>query len=160
MQSSKLLAKRFKEVILDGKWVAVTNFKEQIDDLNLEQASTKIASLNTIAALTFHVNYYIAGVLQVLKGGSLDIRDKFSFDLPTLKDDEDWNKLKQEFFQNAEQFANHLELLTEEQLKGHFVMEKYGSFQRNMDGMIEHCYYHLGQVVLIKKCILEKDTQI
>ena len=158
MQTSKLLATRFKEVILNGKWVAVTNFKEQIDDLNFAQATTKIAYLNTIAALTFHVNYYIAGVLQVLKGGSLDIRDKFSFDMPTLKDESDWNKLKLELFQNAEAFTEQLELLTEEQLKGPFVKEEYGSFQRNMDGMIEHCYYHLGQVVLIKKCIVEKDS--
>ena len=32
-----------------------------------------------------------------------------------------------------------------------FVDEKYGSYERNLDVMIEHCYYHLGQVMLIKK---------
>jgi len=158
MHTAKPLALRFKEVILDGRWVAYTNFKDQIDDLDMAKATTKIGSLNTIAALTFHVNYYIAGVLQVLKGGSLDIRDKYSFEMPALKDDLDWVKLKNDLFQNARAFTEQLELLTEEQLKSHFVQEEYGSYQRNMDGMIEHCYYHLGQVVLIKKLILEKDA--
>jgi hypothetical protein len=34
-----------------------------------------------------------------------------------------------------------------------FVNEKYGSLQRNIDAMIEHSYYHLGQIVLIRKII-------
>lgn len=28
-----------------------------------------------------------------------------------------------------------------------------GTFLRNMDAMIEHAYYHLGQIVLIKKLL-------
>jgi hypothetical protein len=38
-----------------------------------------------------------------------------------------------------------------------FVDEKYGTYQRNIGGMIEHSYYHLGQIVLLKK-ILIKDS--
>jgi len=36
------------------------------------------------------------------------------------------------------------------------VEEKYGNYQRNIDGMIEHSYYHLAQIVVIKK-ILGKE---
>jgi len=35
----------------------------------------------SIAALTFHINYYVAGVLNVFQGGKLEIRDKYSFDM-------------------------------------------------------------------------------
>ncbi len=35
--------------------------------------------------LTQHVNYYISGVLNVFDGGTLDIRDKLSFDFPAIK---------------------------------------------------------------------------
>jgi hypothetical protein len=28
-----------------------------------------------------------------------------------------------------------------------FVDEKYGTYQRNIDGMIEHAYYHLGRLL-------------
>jgi hypothetical protein len=34
-----------------------------------------------------------------------------------------------------------------------FVEEKYGSYWRNIEGVIEHSYYHLGQVLLIQKVV-------
>jgi hypothetical protein len=43
--------------------------------------------------------------------------------------------------------------MPEEKLNQVFVDEKYGTYQRNIDAMIEHAYYHLGQIVLIKKMI-------
>ena len=61
---------------------------------------------------------------------------------------------------NAEVFANKVEQLEDNQLLDAFVDEKYGSYQRNIEGMIEHCYYHLGQISLIKKMILEKNKII
>jgi len=34
-----------------------------------------------------------------------------------------------------------------------FTDEKYGTYQRNLIGILEHSYYHLGQIVLIKKLL-------
>ncbi len=61
------LTKRFREVLLEGLWIANTNFKDQLSDVSWKQAVTKVGSLNTIAMLTFHIDYYIAGLIQVLK---------------------------------------------------------------------------------------------
>ncbi|MEM8891667.1 MAG: DUF1572 domain-containing protein, partial [Bacteroidota bacterium] len=44
---------------------------------------------------------------------------------------------------------------SEEKYKEGFVDEKYGTYRRNIDGMIEHCYYHLGQISIIRKMIAE-----
>ncbi|MBL0072977.1 MAG: hypothetical protein IPP34_14725 [Bacteroidetes bacterium] len=55
MIRSQDLANRLQEVLLDGKWIANTNFKEQILSINWEQATTKVANLNTIALLTFYL---------------------------------------------------------------------------------------------------------
>lgn len=153
---TKQLADRFREILLSGHWVTNTNFKEQLSDITWEKATTKVGSLNTIAALTFHVNYYIAGVLNVLEGGSLDIRDKYSFDLPPLKSQKAWEGLLNIMWSNAEKFADKVEQMTDDKLFDVFVDEKYGTYQRNLEGMIEHCYYHLGQIVLIRKLLLEK----
>jgi hypothetical protein len=153
MENPTQLANRFREVILNGTWIANTNFKDQLSQVNWEQAITKIGSLNTIALLTFHINYYVAGVLKVLEGGGLDIRDKFSFDLPPITSAEDWERLKNDLFSNAEKFANQVERMPEEKLEAGFVDEKYGSYRRNIEGMIEHSYYHLGQVSLLRKLL-------
>jgi len=105
MSASLQLANRFREVLLDGLWIANTNYKKQLSDLTWQQANTKIGSLNTIAALTYHINYYIDGILPVFDGGTLKIRDKFSFDAPPINSEKDWNTLRTSLLKNAELFA-------------------------------------------------------
>lgn len=158
MENSKQLAARFREVLLNGEWIARTNFKDQLSKVSWKQANKKIGSLNTLAALAFHVNYYIGGVLSVFEGGSLDIRDKYSFDMPEIKSPEDWEKLLMEMWSTAEKFAAHVEQMSEEKLDGPFVKEEYGNYRRNIEGLIEHSYYHLGQVSLINKMIVESGA--
>lgn len=155
MKNSTQLSTRFKAVILDGKLIANTNYKDQLSTINWRQATQKIGSLNTLAALTFHVNYYIEGVNHFFENGKLEIRDKFSFEMSPITSEEDWQTLRNRLFTNAETFANHVEGFTNEQLAATFVKEAYGTYRSNIETMIEHCYYHLGQVTLIKKMVLE-----
>jgi hypothetical protein len=147
------IANRLREVLLNGKWIANTNFKEQILSVSWEQSIQKVSNLNTIALLTFHINYYLKGLLQVFNGGQLEIRDKYSFDLPEIKSEADWNALVTDFVHNAEMFADKVEQMPDTLFDQAFVDEKYGNYLRNIEGVIEHSYYHLGQVSLIKKMI-------
>ncbi len=156
-KKTKLIADRFREVILNGVWIANTNYKNQLSDLTWKQATIKIGSLNTIAALTFHINYYIAGILNVFEGGSLEIRDKYSFNIPLIESQKDWEQLLNTMWNNAEKFANMVERMPDEKLDEVFVDNKYGSYQKNIDAMIEHSYYHLGQISLIKKMLLQDE---
>jgi len=149
------LTARFREVLIDGKWVAFTNYHDQLSQTDWKQATTQVGSLNTLAKLTFHINYYLDGVLNVFRGGALEIRDKYSFDMPPIESAADWEKLRSELFENAEAFAGFLSQIPEEQWDTPFVDEKYGTWLRNMQGTIEHCYYHLGQIVIIRKMIAE-----
>ncbi|MBK9336925.1 MAG: DUF1572 domain-containing protein [Lewinellaceae bacterium] len=153
MEPNQQIAHRLREVILNGRWIANTNFQDQLSDLGWEEAVKKIGSLNTIAALTFHIHYYISGILNVLKGGTLDIRDKYSFDMPPIESQQDWENLKDRLWSDTEAFAAIVEQMPAGKLNDAFVDEKYGTWQRNIDAMIEHSYYHLGQVTLIKKLI-------
>jgi hypothetical protein len=153
MSTSIALATRFREVILNGTWIANTNFKAQLENTNWEMVNQKVGHLNTIAVLAQHIHYYINGINQVFAGGTLDIKDKYSFDFPPITSQEQWNTFLQVFWKDAEIFANHVEQLTEEQLNADFTNPNYGSYYRNIDGMIEHSYYHLGQISLIKKML-------
>lgn len=153
MSSVSQLAKRFREVLLDGLWIANTNFKDQLSDVTWQQAVTKIDSLNTIAMLTFHIDYYIAGIVNVFEGGDLEIKDQFSFDLPSIESQQQWEALLSKLWTDSERFAALLEQMPDSQLDEVFVDEKYGTYRRNIDGVIEHSYYHLGQITLIKKLL-------
>ena len=147
------LASRLKEVLLDGKWIANTNYKEQLQDLDWNHAIKKVNNLNTIAALTFHINYYLAGLIEVFKGGELLIRDQYSFDMKPFESEQDWFQLRDDFLRNAEQFIELVLQMEDSIFDKAFVNEKYGTYLRNIEGVIEHCYYHLGQISLIKKII-------
>ncbi len=157
MSDPKQLANRFREVFLNGKRVAYINVNSVLSDVTFEEALTPIRSLNTIALLTFHINYYLAGVLQVLEGGTLDIKDKYSFDMPPMNTNNEWKEMRNKLLINAEKFAQHIDVMTSQQLSSNFVKEEYGDYLLNINMMIEHTYYHLGQIAIIKKMIRESN---
>lgn len=155
MKRSIDLANRLEQVLLNGLWIANTNFNEQLEHIDWVEATQKIGNLNTIAALTYHVDYYLSGILNVLKGGNLEISDRYSFDLPLITSEKEWKILVNNFLANAKTFVSEVAKIPDTKLDDSFVDEKYGSYLRNMEGVIEHCYYHLGQIVLIRKLLSE-----
>lgn len=153
-----ILANRIREVILSGKWIANTNLKELLSDVGLGMAMKKTGQHNSIAALTFHIHYYLSGVMRVLEGGPLDIRDQYSFDMPQMNSEADWKNLQETLWSDAERFANVVEKLSREQLVADFANPKYGSVYRNIEAIIEHSYYHMGQISLIKRLITQQTA--
>jgi uncharacterized damage-inducible protein DinB len=109
--------------------------------------------LHSIAALAQHVHYYIAGILNVFNGGNLDIKDIYSFDFPPIHTIEQWHTFLAVFWTDAASFTQKLEEMDENTLNSIFVKKEYGTYYFNINTLIEHSYYHLGQIVLIKKLI-------
>lgn len=157
MTQPTLLAKHIREVHFGGNWTWV-NLKQTLEDVSLEQATKKIYSCNTIAALTYHINYYVNAIMNVLRGTPMNAHDKYSFDVPALNTEEEWQALRDKVLREAEQIAILTEQLPDEKLPEIFVEEKYGSYNRNLLGLIEHTHYHLGQIVILKK-IIEQETK-
>ena len=153
MNYSSYLANRLREILLSGKWVVGSNFKQQMADLKWTEAKMKIENFNSISDITFHINYYLSGVMEVFKGGNLTIKDKYSFDAPEIKSEMDWKVRKEKLVKDSEEFIELIEDMESKRLMDICVKEEYGSFLRNVDVIIEHAYYHLGQIVIIKKKI-------
>ncbi|WP_116125751.1 DUF1572 domain-containing protein [Lewinella sp. IMCC34183] len=152
MHLSRTLAQKVREAFEGGNWTSVS-FKEKLADVTWREATTRIGDHHSIAALVYHVDYYFAGVIPVLRGGKLEIRDKFSFDHPIISDEDDWQKLLRDTYLHATTFADLVAAYPPEKLSEVFTEEKYGDYHRNFHGILEHCYYHLGQISLLKKLI-------
>ena len=146
------IATQLRGVYFGGNWTDV-NFKDSIAGVDWQQATTKVYDLNTIATLVFHTNYYVAAVLKVLQGGPLESKDIYSFTHPPVNNEADWQQLVQKSLTEAETFAVRIEQLPPEQLWDDLTEKKYGSYYRNLHGIIEHVHYHLGQIVLIRKIL-------
>ncbi|MBA4141007.1 MAG: DUF1572 domain-containing protein [Segetibacter sp.] len=156
MNLTAQIAKLFRDVHYGGNWTSV-NLKENLAGVTWQQATTKVYSFNTIAALVYHMNYYVSAVLKVLQGEPLNARDKYSFNHSPILSQQEWEKLLNKTWTDAENLAILLEQLPESKLWETFSDEKYGNYYRNIHGLIEHCHYHLGQIVLIKKILLQTD---
>ncbi len=154
MSTSKQLARHFREVHFGSNMTGVS-LKDALEGVTWQLATQKAEGFNTIALLTFHINYYIHGVIPVFEGGTLDIRDKYSFDMPEITSEADWNKLLDQFWSDAEKLASLIEQLPEDGVNEPFVQEKYGNYFRNILGIIEHTHYHMGQIVIIKKMLTD-----
>lgn len=109
------IAKHFREVHFGGNWTAV-NVKNSLEGLTWQQATTKVHSFNTVVALVYHMNYYVSAILNVLRGNSLDASDKYSFDHPAIQSQDDWEKLLNKTWADAESFALLVEQLPENKL--------------------------------------------
>ncbi|MBW7912606.1 MAG: DUF1572 domain-containing protein [Taibaiella sp.] len=150
MNTPQQLAKHFRDVHFGGNWTCV-NLKDTLKGVSWQQATAKVQDCNTIAVLVFHIHYYVAAVLKVLQGGALEAHDKYSFDCPPLRSQSDWNSMLDKAWTDAEAFASLVEQLPESKLWEYFTEEKYGTYYRNIQGIIEHTHYHLGQISLLKK---------
>ncbi len=154
MPLSALLAKHIKEVYFGGNWTAV-NLKDTLDEVDWKMATKKEAPFHSIAELVYHMNYFVLVVLKVLKGGALQGNDAVSFDCPPILSQKDWEVFKKKIWSEVDEFALLLENLTDEKMTELIGDPKYGSYERNIMGISEHCHYHLGQINFLKKLLTD-----
>ena len=152
MTTLQQVAKHLRDVYFGNNWTAV-NLKNTLADVSWQEATAKVHNLNTIATLVFHINYYVDPVLKVLQGEPLQASDKFSFDVPPINTEEEWQRLVTKAITDAESLALQIEKMNESKLFDDFDENKYGNYFRNLLGIIEHTHYHLGQIALIKKIV-------
>ncbi|MCA0237511.1 MAG: DUF1572 domain-containing protein [Bacteroidetes bacterium] len=152
MTISQHLAKNLRDVYFGGNWTA-SDLKTQLNDVTWQQATTQVFGLNTIATLVFHLNYYVKEVTKVLQGQPLTASDKFAFTYPPIQNREDWERQRDSIWADAEAFAQLIEQLPDEKLLQDFADPKYGTYYRNLAGIIEHIHYHLGQIAVVKKIV-------
>ena len=156
MNLAAQIAKHLREIYFGGNWTA-SNLKDNLEGITWQEATIQVYSFNTIAALTYHIDYYVSAILGVLKEQPLTAKDQYSFDHPSILSQEDWDALLNKTLADAEDLASLVEQLPESKLGEVFSDEKYGNYYRNLHGVIEHSHYHLGQIVLIKKIIMPED---
>lgn len=158
MTIASQIAKHLRDVHFGGNWTCV-NLKQTLSDVTWQQSMTKVDDCNTIATLVYHMHYYVGVGMQVLQGGPLQGKDELSFIHPPVTSREEWEALQSRIWQDAERYATLLEQLPDSKLTEDFTDAKYGTFYRNLAGMIEHTHYHLGQIVILKKAIAQREME-
>jgi len=149
MNDTEQITKHLRDLHFGGNWTAVS-LKDKLDGVTWQQATTAVGAHHTIAVLVFHMNFFVEATIKVLQGGPLDAKDAFSFDCPPISSEAEWESLLNKTWSDAEQLASLIERMPNEKLTMPFVDEKYGTYFRCLLGPIEHGYYHLGQISILK----------
>ncbi len=156
MQLSYNIAQHVHQLFHGKNWTW-SFVDEHLDDVSWQEATNTAFGNNTIAQLLYHIYYYMKAHVIYLDGGVLDYDDKFSFEAPIIANAADWVRLKTEVNQTVEKYCKLIQQLPDELYWKDFREDpKFGNYYHNIQGVIEHGHYHLGQIVLIKKLLRGK----
>lgn len=158
MKITELIAQHITEVHEGDNWTEV-NIKDTLADVGYEEATiiTK-ASHNTMASLVHHLSFYNNVVMHRLSGITPVISESNGFDMIAIKNEDDWIKLKARNIQSALQLASAVREFPEEKVFD-LAVTGHSTYYKMLHGLTEHAYYHLGQIVLLKKLIRQTRHQ-
>ncbi|MEP6951011.1 MAG: DinB family protein [Ginsengibacter sp.] len=159
MKINELIAQHIREVQEGDNWTEV-NIQDTLADIDYKEATTVTnASYNTIASLVHHLSFYNDVVMQRLSGNEPAINESNGFDMATIKNENDWIKLKERNIQSALQLASAVRGFPEERIF-ELTVTGHSTYYKTLHGMVEHAHYHLGQIVLLKKLIRQANLSI
>lgn len=150
MKTAALIAQHIIETFEGGNWTDV-NFRDTLRDISYRDAGvvTK-ASCNTIAAIVYHSAFYNTLVRRRLEGTAGNEHDRDSFKVTEIKNENDWQQLKNECFQSAHDLAAAVLKLSDDILDTP-IGETDVTYYKTLHGVVEHLHYHLGQIVFLKR---------
>lgn len=146
------IATHINDVYNGENWTDV-NIANTLSDVTWQQAQQQTAaSKNTIASLLHHLYYWNGVMMERAKGNNPSVPGSNGFDAGELKNEDDWNDLKEKAHQSFVQLADAVKNFPAEKL---FETSPTGrsSYYKNFQGMVEHAHYHLGQMVILKKLL-------
>jgi uncharacterized damage-inducible protein DinB len=146
------IARHMREIHYGVNWTW-SNLKDVLSDITFEEAIAQpIPNGNSIAMLVFHMNYYLVAARNRITNTPDNAKHADSMNMPPLSNTADWQALLQKTWDDADAFVKIIEAMPEEDLWLE-IQPDYGSYYRNIHGVIEHNHYHLGQIVILKKLV-------
>lgn len=145
MSKSAFIASRVHALFFGPNWTE-TNLSKLIQNHTFDEFSFAKLGTNTAASVLFHIHYYQKAQLSVLQGGPLNAKDSESFHHPIWKDESDWLQFGSSVVDTGRELEAAIAQLPDSIWSTPFVKAEYGSYETNLIGMLEHSYYHFGQL--------------
>ena len=145
MSKSAFIASRIHALFFGPNWTE-TSLSELIQNHRFAEFLNSKVGTNSAASVLFHIHYYQKAQLSVLQGGPLLARDSESFDHPKWVNESDWLQFGTDVLETGRELELAASKLPESTWSEPFVKAEYGSYETNLIGMLEHSYYHFGQL--------------
>lgn len=152
MSITNTLSDNLENAFRGNNWTDVS-IAATLVDISFAQANLRTAaSPNTIAMLVNHLWYWNTVILQRMAGDDPVVPLTNGFDPDPITSESEWQAL----VSKAERSFNELAAAIR-----NYPLDKLGSrtnrnastISENLFGIVEHAYYHLGQVVILKHIV-------
>lgn len=156
MKFTDLIADNILQVYEGNNWTEVS-MAGTINDVTVKEAMVQThASRNSIAAIVHHLQFWNDIIIQRLQGLSPEIPAANGFDLGVLASEDEWQQLIEKTHQSFIALADTVKHFPEDQLADRTADGK-STYHKIMQGIVEHAYYHLGQIVILKHIVKEQN---
>lgn len=146
------ILKLFADLQHGDCWIG-TNYKEVLHDVNAEKAMQKVEGYaNSTWMLVAHITYWRTAVVNRLTG-STNPPPFADFLLPEICNEENWRQALHDFEAAYHLLRNAIHHFNEENLDKPSP-RKGQTFYELIMGCLQHDAYHLGQIMLLKKAVL------
>jgi uncharacterized damage-inducible protein DinB len=154
MYNAGVLADNLHRVYYGNNWTDVC-LADTLKDISVQQATQRTgASDNTIAALVNHLCFWNEVILQRMQGKNIPIPEQNGMDVAPLQTEEEWQSLVHKMRRSFDALTEAIRLFPANKLDL-LVKDRETTIGFNLHGVTEHAYYHLGQIVLLKKMVNE-----
>jgi uncharacterized damage-inducible protein DinB len=152
IKTTGTLAQNLLHTFEGDNWTDVS-IADTLADISFKEAITRTAaSPNTIASLVNHLWYWNTIIMLRMKGENPVIPEENGFDVGKLNTEHDWKKLVAKTHRSFIDLADAIRNFPPEKLPDP-VSNGRSTVSRNLYGIIEHAYYHLGQIVMLKHLV-------
>jgi len=142
MKESQRIIKLFNDLYEGSPWIG-ENIKGTLENISAEKAARKIIpGKNSIWEIAIHMVRWRETLLERLQGNKIPSPDHNYFEPVTDRSNAAWKKTLEELKASQVDWINFLEVIDEPTLE-----KNYDDIQ----GIIQHDAYHLGQVVMMGK---------
>lgn len=156
MKLTDTLSENILNVFEGNNWTDVS-ITDILSAISFTQANTvTAASRNTIAGLAHHLLYWNKVIMQRLQGEDPAIPDSNGFDAGELTSEKTWQNLVAELRQSFVDLSSAIRNFPEDRLND-LTKSGKSTIGDNLYGIIEHAYYHMGQMMILKNLLMSKQ---
>ena len=155
MNDVERFQKLFKDHYDGDPWIEI-NLRGTLEGITATMAAQKVGSLNTIWQIVNHVISWRETLLKRVQNENIPSPENNFIETITDVSAKAWEETMNRLQASQDKLLSYLSERKDTDLDENPLRGQYSRYEL-IEGILQHDVYHLGQVVLIKKLIADKN---
>ena len=157
MTEVERIVDQLKRAVTGGAWHGAA-VEEILAGITAEQAATRpFNGVHNIWEIVLHISAWLQGGSRRLAGDRAQLTDAEDWPAVTDTSEQAWNETTAQMTQAYVALSSAISQLDDSRLDQP-ILKDMSSVYVTLHGVIQHALYHAGQIAILKKAILERQT--